>query len=221
MTARTLRHNAGGFVLKEKLCLFIFLQMICLLFYAQAKKQNHVRQKKEVTMKEKIICIPAERKEEEIRGYHYFKLQESKGNLLLFCAYGGMNFIRKYLEFDASFHFSMEKVPEVVRTMTDAFYLGNPLEGRWSYTIALPDSEFTAGLSFDERSWVMDEYSLIQDDGDKIWEDIDLYWDMETMSKVPLKGTRVMPKSLAALIKGLRDFYNEWQKAHPEFERIE
>ncbi|MBD5437159.1 MAG: hypothetical protein HDR37_01035 [Treponema sp.] len=115
----------------------------------------------------------------------------------------------------------MEKISEVVKTMTDAFYLGNPLEGRWSYTIALPDSKFTAGLSFDERSWNMDMYSLIQDDGDKIWESIRLEWDMETMSKVPLKSTRVMPKSLAALIKGLRDFYNEWQKAHPEFERIE
>lgn len=130
-----------------------------------------------------------------------------------------MNFIRKYLEFDASFHFPMEKIPEVVKTMADAFYLGNPLEGRWGYTITLPDSKFRAAMSFDERSWVMDEYSLIQD-GDKIWEDIDLYWDMETMSKVPLKGTRVMPKSLAALIKGLRDFYNEWQKAHPECERM-
>ena len=127
----------------------------------------------------------------------------------------------EYKIFGSRLHFPMEKIPEVVKTMTDAFYLGNPLEGRWSYTIALPDSEFTAGLSFDERSWVMDEYSLIQDDGDKIWEDIDLYWDMETMSKVPLKGTRVMPKSLAALIKGLRDFYNEWQKAHPECERME
>lgn len=65
----------------------------------------------------------------------------------------------------------------------------------------------------------MDGYTLLQD-GDKIWEDFTMRWDMETMSKVPLKGTRVMPKSLAALIKGLRDFYNEWQKAHPKCERM-
>lgn len=228
MTARTgklqakLRHNAGGFILKKKLCLFIFLQMICLLFYAQAKKQNHVRQKKEMTMKEKVICEPCQGKEKGIlRRYHYFKISEKKDILIIEYTSGPMEYIEKYLDFDACLHIPMKRVPEVVKTMTDAFYLGNPLEGRWSYTIALPDSEFTAGLSFDERSWVMDEYSLIQDDGDKIWEDIDLYWDMETMSKVPLKGTRVMPKSLAALIKGLRDFYNEWQKAHPECERME
>ncbi len=121
-----------------------------------------------------------------------------------------MNFIRKYLEFDASFHFPIQKMPEVVKAMTDAFYLCNPIEGRWGYTVVFPDSEFRAAMSFDERSWVMDEYSLIQDDNDKIWEDIDLHWDADTMEKVPLKGMRVMPKSLAALIKGLRDFYNEW-----------
>ena len=223
MTVRTLHHNAGGFVLKKKLCLFIFLQMTVLLFYAQAKKQNHVRQKKEVTMKEKIICIPAEWKEKgDLRNYHYFQLCVSDDDMLqLNFSEGPMEYIEKYLKFSSRLRFPMERVPEVVKTMTDAFYLGNPLEGRWGYTIALPDSKFRAGLSFDERSWVMDEYSLIQDDNDKIWEHIRLEWDMETMSKVPLKGTRVMPKSLAALIEGLRDFYNEWQKAHPEFERIE
>ncbi len=131
-----------------------------------------------------------------------------------------MEYIEKYLEFDARLHFPMEKVPEVVKTMTDAFYLCDPLEARWGYEIALPDSEFGAGMSFDERSWVMDEYSLIQDDNDKIWESITLEWDAETEEKVPLKGMRVMPKSLAALIKGLRDFYNEWQKEHPECERM-
>lgn len=125
----------------------------------------------------------------------------------------------EYKIFGSRLHFPMEKVPEVVKTMTDAFYLCDPLEARWSYTIALPDSEFTAGLDFDERSWVMDGYTLLQD-GDKIWEDFTMRWDAETEEKVPLKGTRVMPKSLAALIKGLRDFYNEWQKEHPEFERM-
>ena len=237
MTARTgklqakLRHNAGGFVLKKKLCLFIFLQMICLLFYAQAKKQNHVRQKKEVTMKEKIIWEFLE-KNGDIEIYDCFRFVcEDDAILKLYYIRKMKDFALDWLMnkadnpeykiFGSRLHFPMEKIPDVVKTMTDAFYLGNPLEGRWSYTIALPDSEFTAGLSFDERSWVMDEYSLIQDDGDKIWEDIDLYWDMETKSKVPLKGTRVMPKSLAALIEGLRDFYNEWQKAHPECERME
>lgn len=209
--------------MKKKLCLFIFLQMTVLLFYAQAKKQNHVRQKKEIKMKEKIICIPAEGKEKgDLRNYHYFQLCISADNVLqLNFSEGPMEYIEKYLKFSSRCHFPMEKISEVVKTMTDAFYLGNPLEGRWSYTIALPDSKFTAGLSFDERSWNMDMYSLIQDDGDKIWESIRLEWDMETMSKVPLKSTRVMPKSLAALIKGLRDFYNEWQKAHPECERME
>ncbi len=130
-----------------------------------------------------------------------------------------MEYIEKYLKFSSRLHFPMEKVPEVVKTMTDAFYLCD-LEVRLSYTITLPDSEFTAGLDFNEMYRHMNEYSLIQDDNDKIWEDIDLEWDMETMGKVPLEGTRVMPKSLAALIKGLRDFYNEWQKEHPEFERM-
>ena len=61
MTVRTgkrqakLRQNMGGFVLKKKLCLFIFLQMTVLLFYAQAKKQNRVRQKKEDLLKDSDI----------------------------------------------------------------------------------------------------------------------------------------------------------------------
>lgn len=217
--------------MKKKLCLFIFLQMTVLLFYAQAKKQNHVRQKKEITMKEKIIWEFLE-KNGDIEIYDCFRFVcEDDAILKLYYIRKMKDFALDWLMnkadnpeykiFGSRLHFPMEKIPEVVKTMTDAFYLGNPLEARLSYTIALPDSEFTAGLSFDERSWVMDEYSLIQDDGDKIWEDIDLYWDMETMSKVPLNGMRVMPKSLAALIKGLRDFYNEWQKAHPECERME
>lgn len=231
MMARALRHNAGGFVLKKKLCLFIFLQMTVLLFYAQAKKQNHVRQKKEVTMKEKIICEFLE-KNGDVKIYDCFRfICEDDAILKLYYIRKMKDFALDWLMnkadnpeykiFGSRLHFPMEKIPDVVKTMTDAFYLCDPLEARLSYTIALPDSECTAGLSFDERSWVMDEYSLIQDDGDKIWEDIDLYWDMETMSKVPLNGMRVMPKSLAALINGLRDFYNEWQKAHPECERME
>ncbi len=180
-------------------------------------------------MKEKIICIPAEGKEEEIRGYHYFKLQESNDNLLLFCAYGGMNFIRKYLEFDASFHFPIQKMPEVVKAMTDAFYLCNPWEpGKDNgFGVELEDSYFSASLEFADwmpSPYFMDCFFIAQrnfrEDEKEIHETITLRWDADTMEKVPLKGTRVMPKSLAALIKGLRDFYNEWQKGHLEFERM-
>ncbi len=171
-------------------------------------------------MKEKIICIPANGKENgDLRNYHYFQLSVSADNMLqLNCDDGPMEYIEKYLDFEARFHFPMEKVPEVVKTMMDAFYLCD-LYLRLSYTITLPDSEFTAGLDFNEMHKDMDGYTLLQD-GDKIWEDITLRWDVETDQKVPLEGTRVMPKSLAALIKGLRDFYNEWQKGHPECERL-
>ncbi len=168
-------------------------------------------------MKEKIICEPCQGKEKGIlRRYHYFRISEEKDFLILEYTSGPMEYIEKYLEFDACLHLPMEKVPEVVKTMTDAFYLCDSYV-RLSYTITLPDSEFTAGLNFNEMHKDMDGYTFLQD-SDKIWECIDLEWDAETDQKVPLEGTRVMPKSLAALIKGLRDFYNEWQKEHPELE---
>ena len=201
------------------LCLILAAATFCAS--AKTARKSDAGNGEIIKMKEKIICEPCQGKEKGVlRRYHYFKISGKKDILIIEYTSGPMEYIEKYLEFDASFHFPMEKIPDVVKTMTDAFYLCNPLEGRWGYTIALPDSKFRAAMSFNEMYWVMDEYSLVQDDGDKIWEDIDLYWDMETKSKVPLKGTRVMPKSLDALIKGLRDFYNEWQKDHPECEQL-
>ena len=238
MTVRVLRHNAGGFILKKKLCLFIFLQMICLLFYAQAKKQNHVRQK-EVTMKEKIIWEFLE-KNGDIEIYDCFRFVcEDDAILKLYYIRKMKDFALDWLMnkadnpeykiFGSRLHFPMEKVPEVVKTMTDAFYLCNPWEpGKDGFVVKLEDSYFSASIVFADwmpSPYFMDSFFIAQrnfrEDERQIHETINLEWDMETMSKVPLNGMRVMPKSLAALIKGLRDFYNEWQKAHPECERME
>jgi|GEM_PF-2740674 len=193
----------------------------------------------ETEMKEKIICEFL-RKNGDVDIYDCFRFVcENDSILKLYYIQKMRDFALdwllnkadnpEYKIFGSRLHFPMEKVPEVVKAMTDAFYLCNPWEpGKDNgFGVELEDSYFSASLEFADwmpSPYFMDCFFIAQrnfrEDEKEIHETITLRWDADTMEKVPLKGTRVMPKSLAALIKGLRDFYNEWQKGHLEFERM-
>lgn len=176
-------------------------------------------------MKDKIILDKKSVNEEIGLIYHYYKLTEENNVMNIYYSNGSKNYLEKYLEIDVHFHFPMAKVPEIVKAMTEIFYTCNPWKGIWSKTVDLDDSGISFSMDFDERLQRMQRFTIIQsndkDIGEEgvIFETVHLEWkDADPVYADDKK--RKMPKGLAVLIKGIKDYYNAWQKEHPEYERI-
>lgn len=131
----------------------------------------------------------------------------------------------KFYAFGSHFHFPMVKVPEIVKGMTEIFYTCNPWKDNWGAGVELDDSRIGFGIQFDERTEKMKYFYIVQSNGKDYGEDgflhesIDLDWADAADVYVDDKK-RIMPKGLAVLIKGIKDYYNTWQKEHPEYEKI-
>ena len=176
-------------------------------------------------MKEKIILDKKRGNKEIGLIYHYYKIIEENNVMHIYYTSGSKNYLEKYLEIDVHFHFPMAKVPEIVKAMTEIFYTCNPWKGIWSKTVDLDDSQIHFGPNFEERLQRMTSYTITQKNGKQygeegvIFETVDLEWENAEPVYVEDKK-RKMPKGLAVLIKGIKDYYNKWQKEHPEYERI-
>ena len=176
-------------------------------------------------MKEKIILDKEKDFEEVGISYHYYKLTEENNVMNIYYTSGCKEYLEKYLEIDVHFHFPMAKVPEIVKAMTGIFYTCNPWKGIWSKTVDLDDSQIHFGPNFEERLQRMTSYTITQENGKDIGEEgvifetVDLEWEDAEPVYVEDKK-RKMPKGLAVLIKGIKDYYNAWQKEHPEYEGI-
>lgn len=176
-------------------------------------------------MKEKIILDKKSVNEEIGLIYHYYKLTGENNDMHIYYTNGSKNYLEKYLKIQAHFHFPMVKVPEIVKAMTEIFYTCNPWKGIWSSSVDVGDSKIHVGPNFDERSERIKSYTIFQtndkDIGEEgvIFETVDLQWEDAAPVYVNDKK-RIMPKGLAVLIKGIKDYYNAWQKEHPEYEKI-
>ena len=176
-------------------------------------------------MKEKIILDKKRENEEIGLIYHYYKFTEENNVMHIYYTSGCKEYLEKYLEIDVHFHFPMVKVPEIVKAMTDAFYTCHPWKCNWGSGVDLDDSGIGFGINFDERTEKMKCYYILQSNGKRYGDDgyihemLDLDWADAADVYVDDKK-RIMPKGLAVLIKGIKDYYNEWQKEHPEYERI-
>ena len=186
-------------------------------------------------MKEKIIC-DFDCEVENIKIFKCYRLVVDENNIMhLYYACKEKEFAidiitnktndETFYVFGNHFHFPMAKVPEVVKAMTECFYTCNPWKNIWGISVDLDDSSISFSINFEERLQRMNRYTIYQTNGKhygeegRIHESVDLEWeDAEPVYADDKK--RKMPKGLAVLIKGIKDYYNAWQKEHPEYERI-
>ena len=174
-------------------------------------------------MKEKIIC-DFDCEVENIKIFKCYRLVVDENNIMhLYYACKEKEFAidiitnktndKTFYVFGNHFHFPMAKVPEIVKGMTEIFYTCNPWKGNWGLGVELDDSRIGFGIQFDERTEKMKYYYIVQSNGKDYGEDgflhesIDLDW-ADAADVYADDKNRIMPKGLAVLIKGIKDYYN-------------
>jgi hypothetical protein len=111
----------------------------------------------------------------------------------------------------------MTLVPEYQAMILKGFY--DP-DGAAYETIETEKYLYKYSSLYDERADAIKKINLVQrliDTHDVVI--IELEWNIIDIPRAPLSA-RVMPESLAWLVKNLKSIYNEWQKDHPECEKI-
>ena len=163
--------------------------------------------------------------------YHYFDINIDKDTITVKVADCGEDFSEEKNSYDAIWHIPVQKVPELIKNITEYFYTFNPYkETDWEkYYTNLGDSFFEFDLNLDERSlefkniWLgqSNDHKIFWDKGAEIYiHGFTMEWNDKYATPMELEGKRIMPKSLKAFLEGMKKTYNTWQKKHPDYERI-
>jgi hypothetical protein len=164
--------------------------------------------------KEKLIV--SHKYDDGVKFFHHIILEEKKDELEFRLQGESKEQVCPYEEMD-KITMPMTLVPEYQAMILKGFY--DP-ERSSSQEIEYRDCEYSFSSFYDERADAISKIELCQDwpDGDKIVR-MELEWNIIKIPRAPVSA-KVMPESLAWLVKNLKAIYNDWQKDHPECERM-
>ena len=165
--------------------------------------------------KEKLIV--SHKYDDGIKFFHHIILEEKKDELEFRLQGESKEQVCPYEEMD-KITMPMTLVPEYQAMILKEFY--DP-ERAPHGRIENRNCLYTYSAFYDERADAISKIELCQDcrpSGDSLTL-IDLEWNVIKIPRAPVSA-RVMPESLAWLIKKLKAIYNDWQKDHPECEKM-
>ncbi|MBN2737237.1 MAG: hypothetical protein JXR70_09675 [Spirochaetales bacterium] len=153
------------------------------------------------------------RKTSNTKEYHRFIIDNSDDNLVLKFDedHNDVSFPEEQMD---NIVLPMQYIPDFIGLITKAFFCNDYNEGY--YEKFIDDIRLFSSVYIDERGFIITELRFgveyaESDEGDFAslqWPN--LMFPLKDLSK------RIMPPSLAWLLDTLKNYYNEWQKNHPE-----
>jgi hypothetical protein len=165
--------------------------------------------------KEKLIV--SHKYDDGVKFFHHIILEENKDELEFRLQGESKEQVCPYEEMD-KITMPMTLVPEYQAMILKGFY--DP-ERVSSKEIFYENCKYCFDSFYDERADVISKIELCQDcrpTSDNLTV-IELEWNVIKIPRAPVSA-RVMPESLAWLVKNLKAIYNDWQKDHPECEKM-
>jgi hypothetical protein len=166
--------------------------------------------------KEKLILAEKFNEGKYRKIFHHIILEEKNDSLELRLEGENENRPCPYEEMD-KITMPMMLVPEYQAMILKGFYDPSPAPHE---KIETEKYLYKYSSFYDERADAIKKINLVQKpinmQGVII---IELEWNTIKIPRTPVSA-RVMPESLAWLVKNLKAIYNDWQKDHPECEKM-